>query len=61
MGVTDAPPNIRVFAAGEEVRHPHFGAGKILSVQDGEYLVAFENGKTRSVSVSSDVLIPLYR
>ena len=61
MGVTAAPPNIRVFAAGEEVRHPHFGAGKILSVQDGEYLVAFENGKTRSVSVSSDVLIPLYR
>lgn len=61
MGVSAAPPNIRVFAAGDGVRHPHFGAGKIVSIQDGEYLVAFENGKTRSVSVASDVLIPLYR
>lgn len=61
MGVLTLPQSTYRFAAGDGVRHPHFGAGKVIGVQDGEYLVAFENGKTRSVSAAADVLIPLYR
>ena len=48
------------FSVGDGVRHPYFGAGKVLSAEGGAYLVRFENGKERSVSASSDVLIPLY-
>lgn len=48
------------FSPGDDVRHPYFGAGKVLASEGGAYLVRFENGKERSVSHSSDLLIPLY-
>lgn len=61
-GKADAAPAGKAprFAPGDGVRHPYFGAGKVLSFEGGAYLVRFENGKERSVSAASDVLIPLY-
>ena len=32
------------FSVGDGVRHPYFGAGKVLSAEGGAYLVRFENG-----------------
>ena len=48
------------FPPNERVRHPVFGVGTVLAVEDGAYRIRFDCGKLRSVAVASDVLIPYY-
>ncbi len=50
----------QTFAAGDRVRHPLLGAGTVLAVENGAYTVEFAGGKTRSIAVRSDILIPYY-
>lgn len=60
MGCTPAHANIQIFRAGDKVRHPLFGAGTVQELSGGAYTVLFTGGKTRSIAVSADILIPLY-
>ncbi|HIZ03984.1 MAG TPA: UvrD-helicase domain-containing protein [Candidatus Borkfalkia avistercoris] len=60
MGCTPAHANIQIFRAGDKVRHPLFGAGTVQELSGGAYTVLFSGGKTRSIAVSADILIPLY-
>ena len=60
MGCTPAHANIQIFGAGDKVRHPVFGAGVVQEMAGGSYTVLFAGGKTRSIAVSADILIPLY-
>ena len=60
MGCMPAHANIQIFRAGDKVRHPLFGAGTVQELSGGAYTVLFTGGKTRSIAVSADILIPLY-
>lgn len=60
MGCTPAHANIQIFRAGDKVRHPLFGAGTVQELSGDAYTVLFTGGKTRSIAVSADILIPLY-
>lgn len=60
MGCAPAHANIQIFRAGDKVRHPLFGAGTVQELSGGAYTVLFTGGKTRSIAVSADILIPLY-
>ena len=60
MGCMPEKADMFIFRAGDKVRHPLFGAGEVESVAGGAYFVRFESGKTRSISVSSNILIPYY-
>ena len=60
MGCAPAHANIQIFRAGDKVRHPLFGAGTVQELSGGTYTVLFTGGKTRSIAVSADILIPLY-
>lgn len=63
LGMGIAPPadaRIQVFRAGDKVRHPLFGAGEVQAVEGGAYTVLFAGGKSRSIALSADILIPYY-
>ena len=60
MGCMPAHANIQIFRAGERVRHPIFGVGTVQALEAGAYTVLFGGGKTRSIAVSADILIPYY-
>lgn len=60
MGCAPAHANIQIFREGDKVRHPLFGAGTVQELSGGAYTVLFTGGKTRSIAVSADILIPLY-
>ena len=58
--LTVGEERIQTFAVGDRVRHPLLGAGTVLAAENGAYTVEFAGGKTRSIAMRSDILIPYY-
>ena len=56
MGIRAADPPKMLLHKGSRVYHPVFGLGEVTEVSVEEYVVRFENGKTRSIAANTAVL-----